>query len=279
MKRMPISLITFLQTHPNCLKSDLFTLTLPTGTQVYLCEGPQNITVPSGTGGWTGATTTFSAAQYGRWSRGAITSEAGFNLNANTMALTCVSQQTTVYPGTTIGLLNAALQGLFDAATVTVLTAYMPLGNYGNVSAGLETKFVGTVTKISDINRVHVEFECSDPMYLLNMKIPTRLFQAGCPWSFCDSNCTLTAANYTVAFTAASASTQYTLVPATAFSQAAGYYTQGVVRCTSGANNGLSQSVKLHDTSGYLELNAPWIMPVAAGDTPACKGRRETSGG
>ena len=264
---MPTSLITFLQTNPNCLKSDLFTLTLPTGTQVYLCEGPQNITVPSGTGGWTGATTTFSSSQYGRWSRGAITSEAGFNLNANTMALTCVSQQTSVYPGTTIGLLNAALQGLFDAATVTVLTAYMPLGNYGNVSAGLETKFVGTVTKISDINRVHVEFECSDPMYLLNMKIPTRLFQAGCPWSFCDSNCTLTAANYTVAFTAASASTQYTLVPATAFSQAAGYYTQGVVRCTSGANDGLSQSVKLHDTSGYLELNAPWIMPVAAGDT------------
>ena len=267
MKRMPASLITFLQTNPNCLKSDLFVITLPTGTQMFLSEGPQNITIPSGTGGWSGATETFLATTYGRWSRGAITSEAGFNLNSNTMSLTCIPQQSTTYPGASIGLLNAALQGLFDAASVTVLTTYMPIGNYGNVSAGLETKFTGTITKITDINRVKVEFECSDPLYLLNMKVPTRLFQANCPWSFCDSNCTLSAASYTAAFTATSGSTNYTLIPATAFTEPVGYYTQGVVRCTSGVNSGLSQSVKLHDSYGNLELAAPWIMPVAIGDT------------
>lgn len=264
---MPASLITFLQSNQNCLKSDLFVITLPTGTQMFLSEGPQNITVQSGIGGWGGTTTTFQSTLFGRWFRGSITSEATFSLNANTMALTCVVQPSIAYPNTTIGLLNAALQGLFDAATVTVLTAYMPLGNYGNVSAGLETKFTGTITRITDINRVKVEFECSDPMYLLNMKVPTRLFQANCPWSFCDSNCTLSAANYTAAFTAASGSTNYTLIPATAFMEPVGYYTQGVVRCTSGVNSGLSQSVKLHDSYGNLELAAPWIMPVAIGDS------------
>jgi uncharacterized phage protein (TIGR02218 family) len=135
------------------------------------------------------------------------------------------------------------------------------------VSNGIETKFAGTITKISDINRVHVEFECADPMYLLNMKVPTRLFQADCPWGFCDSNCTLSAANYTVNFTAKTGSTQWVLQPVTAFTQATGYFSQGVVTCTAGGNVGLSQTVKLHDASGYLDLAYPYLMPVSAGDT------------
>jgi uncharacterized phage protein (TIGR02218 family) len=267
MKRlMPSSLITFLQTNKNCLKADLFIITLPTGTIMYLCEGPQNITVPYRTNGWSGATQTFLSSTYGRWERGAITSEAGFNCNSNTMTLTCIAQQLTPYPGMSIGLLNAAMRSLFDATTVTVLTAYMPLNNYGNVSAGVETKFVGTITKITNINRTKVEFECSDPMYLLDMKIPTRLFQASCPWSFADNNCNLSAPDYTIAFTAASGSTQYLLIPTSSFTQPAGYFTQGVVKCTSGANNGLSQTVKLH-AAGNLNISAPWIMPITVGDT------------
>jgi uncharacterized phage protein (TIGR02218 family) len=276
MKRlMPSSLISFLQTtsHLNVLKADLFAITLPTGTTIYATEGqwditltPYNPSTGTGTPGWEGSTTTFKATQYGRWSRGAITSEAGFDCKANTMELTCVPQPGTAYPGMTVGLLNAALNGLFDAATVTVYTAYMPLGSYGNVSAGIETKFSGTITKLSDINRTRVVFECADPLYLLNMKVPTRLFKAGCPWSFADSNCTLNAANYTVAFTAKTGSTQSVLTPVTAFTQAAGYFTQGVVTCTAGANAGLSQTVKLH-SSGNLTLMVPWLLPVTAGDT------------
>jgi uncharacterized phage protein (TIGR02218 family) len=290
MKRlMPSGLITFLQQTPNCVRADLFTLTLPTGAVIYVTDGQFDIVVPSGTPGWTGATQTFRATKYGVWSRGAITSEASFDLSSNTMTLTCVPQQSTMYPGLTVGLLNGAYQGLFDAATVTVQTAYMPLGSYGNVSNGIETKFFGTVTKISQINRTKVVFECGDPLYLLNMKIPYRLFQADCPWSFCDSNCTLSAANYTVSFTAATGSTSQLLKPSTTFTQAAGYFSQGVVKCTAGANVGLSQTVQLHDTTGYLELTAPYLLPVSAGESfsvikgcnktmPACVATATTAG-
>ena len=65
-------------------------------------EGQWKVTVPSGTAGWSGSTTTFEANKYGRWQRGVITSEAGFDLKANTMDLTCVPQSTTTYPGLVI---------------------------------------------------------------------------------------------------------------------------------------------------------------------------------
>lgn len=267
MKRlMPSSLITFLQNNRNVLKADCFAISLPTGTVMYVTEGQFDITIKSGTNGWSGATTTFKAAQYGRWKRGSITSEAGFKATANTMSLTCIPQQGTAYPGLSVGILSAALNHLFDAATVWVYTVYMPMGGYGNVSAGVETKFQGTITRIPLINRNLLTFECADPLYLLNMKVPSRLLGVQCPWSFVDPNCTLTASDYTVNFTASGASSQNVLTPTSAFSQAAAYFNQGVVTCLTGANAGLSQTVKLH-AAGNLILMVPWLLPVNPGDT------------
>jgi uncharacterized phage protein (TIGR02218 family) len=291
MKRlMSSTLIAWLAANKNCLKADLFAITLPTGTVFYATEGQWKITVASGTPGWTGATTTFEANKYGRWQRGVITSEAAFYLKANTMDLTCVPQPTTAYPGmTSTGILAAAANGLFDAASITVYTAYFAAGQYGTIPAGgIETKFQGTITSMKTLNRLKVEFECGDPLYLANQKVPNRTFQPACPWSFCDSNCTLSAANYTVAFTAKSGSTQYVLTPVSAFSQAAGYFTEGVVTCTAGNNVGLSQTVKLH-ASGNLTLMNPWLLPVSAGDTfsviagcdktmTSCAGRVQANG-
>lgn len=291
MKRlMPSGLITFLQNNSksNITKSDCFAITLPTGAVMYVTEGQFDITIPSGTAGWNGATTTFKATQYGRWVRGPITSEAGFNLNSNTMSLTCVPQQGTAFPGMSIGLLNAALNHLFDAATVWVYTAYMPAGQYGNVSNGIETKFQGTITKSPKIGRNAVEFECSDPLYACNMKVPSRLIQTQCPWSFVDANCTLAASDYTVNFTAKTGSTQQTLTPVSAFTQADGYFTQGVLTCLTGGNAGLSETVKIH-SSGNIVLMVPLLLPVTAGDTFAvikgcdktlamCKSTKKASG-
>jgi uncharacterized phage protein (TIGR02218 family) len=271
MKRLlPESLIDFWQANPNCLKADLFVIALPNGQTIHATEGQWDLTIPSGTAGWLGSTTTFSATEYGRWSRGPVTSEASFNLSANSMSLTCVPNvggSGTLYPGVSVGILQAAWNGLFDAATVTVYTAYMPFGSYGDVSNGIETKWVGFIEKITNIDRVMVEFECQDPLYLLNQKVPGRIIQSACPWSFCDANCTLSAATYTVGFTASGSSTSSILVPSSAFTQAVGYFSQGVVTCTAGNNKGLSQTVKLHDSSGHLELVMPFILPVLSGDT------------
>lgn len=276
MKRlMPISLIDYLSANANNFVADLFQISLPNGQTINATSGQWSITVPSGTNGWvTGGgsslpTTTFSAIDFGIWSRGAITSEAGFNLNTNTMDLTCQpSSINTLYPGLNMPILQAALNGLFDFALVNVWTVYMPLGSYGDVSNGVETKFTGQIAETTEINSTHVTFSVGDPFYLLNLKIPTRTFKPDCAWNFGDGNCNppggITA--FTQAFTAASGSTVWSLTPATSFSQAAGYFTQGIVTCISGANAGLSQTVKLH-ASGVLTMMNPWLIAPNVGDT------------
>ena len=157
------------------------------------------------------------------------------------MDLTCIPQQGTTFPGTPTGILNAALSGLFDACQITVQTVYMPFGQYGNVSNGVETKFMGEITKINEISRNKVVFECADYLYLLNVKVPTRIIQSNCPWGFADANCSLTASTYTQNFTAKTGTTAWVMTPVTAFTQPTGYFTQGVVKCLTGANSGLSQ--------------------------------------
>jgi uncharacterized phage protein (TIGR02218 family) len=267
MKRlMPSGLIAFLMANPNCVRADIFTIALPNGEYLLATDGQFDITVPSGTPGWLNATTTFSSSLWGNWSRGAITSDASFDLHSNTMDLNCVPQVGTTYPGAPTGILNAALNGLFDACQIIVQTVYMPFGEYGNVSNGVETKFMGQVTKINSISRNKVVFECADYLYLLNVKVPTRIIQANCPWGFADANCSLAASSYTTNFTAASGTTAWTMIPTTAFSQAAGYFTQGVVKCLTGANIGLSQCVKLH-ADGNLQGMYPWLFTPAPGDT------------
>jgi uncharacterized phage protein (TIGR02218 family) len=262
---LPSGLIDFIAANPNCVRADLITIVLPNGQTLCATSGQFDITVPTSLSPLT--MTTFYANQYGVWERGAITSEAGFDLSSNTMDLTCVVQPDTQYPGMGIGLLSAALQSLFDAAEVTVQTVYMPLGAYGDVSAGVETKFVGQITTISDINRNKVVFTCADYLYLLNLKVPTRLYQSTCPWSFADANCALNPATFTTDFTAKTGTTQWAMTPVTAFSQATGYFSQGVVKCLTGTNAGLSQTVKLHDGSGNLQMMYPWLLPPAVGDT------------
>jgi len=269
---MPASLITFLQNNKNCLRADLFTILLPTGQTLTATSGPWDITVPVNTPGWGGPTTTFYSVQNGKWSRGSVTSEASFNLTSSSMSLTLAPQVGTAYPGLSIGMLSAAANGLFDAATVLVYTAYMPIGQYGTVSAGIETKFFGTITKVTEITRVLVEFECSDPFFLLNLKVPQRLLQTNCPWSFGDGNCNPPggAAAHTQTFTAGSGSNQWVLNPTAVPGNlaVAEYYAQGPVKCLTGQNAGLSQMVKFHNTTvPILQMMNKWLLPVNPGDT------------
>jgi len=249
--------------NPNALKADCFVITLPNGTNLNATEGQWDVTIPAALCPLD-VQVTFAAYQYGVWSRGKITSEAGFRCQSNTMTLNCIPKMGAAYPGLSLGILNAGVNHLFDGAHVWVYTAYMPFGQYGNVVI-VETKFQGTIIKSPGIGRNLLTFECADPFFLLNARVPSRLIQSSCFKSFADSNCGLDPADYTVDFTAASGSTQYHL-SGTALTQPDGYFTEGVVKCLTGANAGLSQSVREYK-AGVIKVTVPWLLPVSAGET------------
>ena len=272
MKRlMSTQLIEALAANPNVIVADCFTFTLPNGATMNTTDGQFDFTIPEGTLGWSGNTTTFSSSLFGVWSRGAITSEASFELSSNTVDLTGIMQQSTAFPGQLgIGMLQAALKGLFDAAKVQIVTAYFPIGAYGSLIANsVEVKFVGQANKPKISARNKMVVTCADPCYLLNSEVPQRLLASNCCWSFADSNCNPPggAGAFTVQFAAAAGTTASLMIPGTPFAGAAGIYTQGVVTCLSGANSGLSQYVILHNASGQLQLNQPWIVTPKVGDS------------
>ena len=267
---MSTQLIEALDANPNVIVADCFTFTLPNGATMNATSGQFDFVIPEGTLGWSGNTTTFSSSLFGVWSRGAITSEADFALSSNTVDLTGIMQQSTPFPGQLgIGMLQAALKGLFDATKVQIVTAYFPIGSYGTLLANsVEVKFVGQVNNPKSIIRNKLVLECADFNYLLNVQIPQRLLQSNCPWSFADQNCAIAggAGAFTVQFAAAAGTTASLMIPETAFAGAAGIYTQGVVTCLSGANSGLSTYVKLH-ANGQLQLMSPWIVAPKVGDS------------
>jgi uncharacterized phage protein (TIGR02218 family) len=263
-RKFPSTLKAFLAGNTNWYEADCFLFQLPNGQTMNVTTGQWDITFRADTPGWGGPQTTFYSANFGQWSRGAITSEAGFSLAANTMDLTCMVDDSTLFPGLSINMLAAAHSHLFDGATVWVYTAYMPTDGYGNVSTGIETKFQGVIQRATKLSRGLIEFEVADPLFLLNMKVPGRVIQTNCSNQFTDANCGLNPADYTVNVTATSGSNAFEIFAS--MPQAAGYFTQGVVKCLSGANVGWSQTVKAH-TSGLLTLMRPFVLPVSAGDT------------
>ena len=114
--------------NPNAIKADCIAITLPVGQTIYATDGQWDLTVPQSISPIGGNAVTFRATQWGRWSRGKITSEAGFKVNANEMTLTLVPQVGANYPGLNISALNAAVNHLYDGAYVQVWTVWMPLG-------------------------------------------------------------------------------------------------------------------------------------------------------
>lgn len=160
------------------------------------------------------------------------------------------------------GLANARLQ---------LERAFWGPGDTGPVGALLW--FGGRVAEISRIDRHHAEISVRSSLELLDVMIPRDLYQAGCLNTLYDSACGVNRASYTVAGTAVGASdpTRITFDPSLA--QAAGWFDLGVIAFTSGANAGISRTVKSYSPAALTVLQ-PWPFPVAPGDAfsiyPGC---------
>ena len=172
--------------------------------------------------------------------------------------------------------LAAVRQGVFDGAELTLYRAFMP--TYGNVAAGTVIMFVGRVAEIDATNSL-ATFTINSHLELLNQNLPRNLYQSGCANTLYDSGCGVNKASLAVNGSVTSATVS---VINASLSQIAGYFDLGVISFTSGANNGISRTVKSY-ASNSVSLIAPFPVVPSVGDTfliyPGCDKQQNTCSG
>lgn len=166
--------------------------------------------------------------------------------------------------------------GGFDGARMALWRSFMPVGAWGDTSAGVLVQFVGRVAE-AEPARSGVTLNINSDLELLNIMLPRNVYQAGCIHSLYDAGCALVKASFAVASAVASGSTK--MVLNCGLAQAAGYFDLGDVIFTGGANNGLSRSIKSY-VPGVITLAYPLPNTPAVSDGfnayPGCDGLQAT---
>lgn len=162
-----------------------------------------------------------------------------------------------------------ALQGgTFDGAYVSLDRLYSPEPwqyNMPNISTDyvLKARFFGRID-VDEVKLTQAKLTVKSPTDLLNAQLPRNLVKPSCLNRFCDSMCGLNKTNFAHDVTAAAGSDKGAVTIASGFAD--GYFTQGTMMCTSGANMGVSRSIKTF--SGNIATPAqPFQNAVQVGDT------------
>lgn len=190
-------------------------------------------------------------------------------VDVDTLVFDVMPQATDLVNGQSF--LAACVQGAFDGAELTLERAFM--GTYGDTSVGTVILFAGRVAEI-DLGRGVATFSVNSHLELLNLNLPRNLWQPSCVNSLGDPSCGVNLTSFAVAGSALAGSSTH--IVNASLAQATGYFDQGKINFTSGANAGLSRSVKSWVTGspGVVALLAPLPNLPAAGDAfqifPGC---------
>lgn len=165
-----------------------------------------------------------------------------------------------------------AFNGGFDGATVSIDRCFMPI--HGDTSAGVVNLFFGNVSEVKP-SRTAVVLTVSSQLELLNLDMPRNLLSPGCIHSLFDAGCTLTQAHYAAYDTVTAATTG--VISSTGLGLPAGYFTQGTIMLTSGADTGATATIRLHTLANGVNtfaLVAPMNAAPHVGDNftvfPGC---------
>lgn len=256
MKSIPTALLDMLLSIDveSCYIADLFTVTLPSGLVIRATDGQLPITYGANQ---------FLPTRWGSWrcegtkcALGPMNAEADF---------TVLADDEMTLPNWNCSVNEAAQLGLFDAATILIQTAYMP-DVWGDTALGVVTRYGGQITAFTPVGRTTIKGKAQPFTFTLNQPMPRKVLQPQCGWTLFDAGCTVNKAAFTFTNAVGSGSNAIYITPATAFTQADGYFTQGTVKMTSGQNAGLTTTIQLH-SGGILRLVKPFLFPINVGDT------------
>lgn len=221
--------------------------------------------------------------------RGAIKQSLGFEVGS--MALTISPQFDDKDGAPNVAgqaFLSAARARVLDSARISMTKVFYPAVFTGGTQFSVDWRpsaaqgalwYVGTVNRV-DTGRSQCEIDVHDDIELLNVAMPRNLVQTTCLNTLFDTACTLSEASFrdisavsNTAFTPTISRFSSGLV------RPDGYYDQGRIAFTSGANAGLTRVIKRYTLSvGTIEVVRPFPSPPLNGDfftvTAGCKKTR-----
>jgi hypothetical protein len=147
-------------------------------------------------------------------------------------------------------------------------------GAADNAAVGALLWFSGRVADVSRVDRYEAQLTVKSDLETLDAMVPRDVYQAGCLNTLYDPACGADRVAKTVTTTAASATTAVRTSFGHALTQPTGYFDLGVARGVTGANAGVSRTIKAYTQAGALVVLQPWPFAVQAGDTfalvPGC---------
>lgn len=150
-----------------------------------------------------------------------------------------------------------------DGAAIKLERAFAP--DWGSAVTGTVIRFAGKVTSITEIKGATARLVVSSWMVLLNTSMPRNLYQAACLHTLYDAGCTLSAAAFSAAGTVVG-SAGATVSFGSSLTPVLNDYALGRIVFTSGANNGISRTIRSNDGAGGFVLIQPLPNPLAPGD-------------
>jgi uncharacterized phage protein (TIGR02218 family) len=231
--------------------ADLFTITLSTGTVLTYCDVDQPVA-------WNGYVYLANSLLVS-----GLKYKGSCGLNVDKQDITIAARSTDTLGG--IAFLQALQQGAFDGATIQREKAFFSSWQVGNsgqlVPIGTVILFVGRVSEINEIGRTTAKITVASDLVLLDLQMPRNLFAPTCQHVFCDSGCGVASGSYSSVGSVTSGSSLTTIW----WSDATAAYAQGTIVFTSGANAGVSATIK-NAAAGALQLAYPLPNLPSIGD-------------
>jgi uncharacterized phage protein (TIGR02218 family) len=253
MRDMSNNLVAFLNTTSQLMAVDLYTFDLKNGVTMRYCNATDAVTFNGST--WLAAPAGLTRSKI-RWATGVEVDSLDIDFQADASILVAG-----------MPMLAAAVSGLFDNCRVTLQRLFMK-----DWLTPVDTLllFQGN-TAPAEILRMAIHLTVKSDLERLNVMIPPNVYQATCLHSLYSPGCTVKAATYRATGTATSVNANGGIVAA--WTQPDGYYQMGAIKFTSGANTGLTRTVKSH-TGGAVYPTKAFPYPIANGDafviTPGC---------
>lgn len=240
------NLVTWLQSATEIRMADLYTITLKNGTALRYTSWDTNLTVLGNTF-LTGPPNI---------ARSAIEEKLG--MDVATLEVTIEASVTDVING--VPILQAIGQGLFDGAAFRIDRLFLDAASN---QIGSVVRFSGFIGALDELTRSSAKLSVNAGTAYLSMQLPAVILQPGCTNTLFDARCGLVKASFAEVLAVQAGSTVNKLISVSA--KSGGYYDNGQIAFTSGANAGLVKAVKSYAGQQFT-FNSPLPFAPNAGD-------------